>query len=271
VSASEDPPAPSQALAPVTHGWSLRTVSGNAAWKLVPERARPLARVLALTPAVLAGGALLAFLTFTHGTTWIFWVSFKGAKVGYLAVAGAGLARLSGRLVGWQLRRLAEAHATVASLRGARDGALVRVVGKVLAAESFTAAVSGRPAVLCHYEVRGGGMAAWHHVRGIDFLLEIDDGEPLLISVREAFLEDGPDTVSQQPAHPSVLGARTGANVVYREARLGPGDRIEALGVLSRQIDPTLSAGPERAPPLRLVVRAGGRLPLLVRKARAAG
>jgi hypothetical protein len=214
MSASEDLPAASQALTPVTHGWSLRTVSGNAAWKLVPERARPLARVLALTPAVVAGGALAALMLFTHRTTWIFWVSFKGAKLGYLAVAGAGLARLSGRLVGWQLRRVAEAHATVASLRGAREGALVRVVGKVLAAQPFTAAVSGLPAVLCHYEVRGGGAPARHDVRGIDFLLEIDDGEPLLVSVREAFLEDQPDTVTDQPTHPSVLGARAGDNVV---------------------------------------------------------
>jgi hypothetical protein len=272
MSASEDLPTGTQALVPVAHGWPLRTVSGNAVWKLLPERAQALARVLAVTPAVLASGVVLALIfRWSHGTMRLFFLPFKGLKIGYLAVAGAGLARLSGRLFGWQLRRVAAAHATSASLREARDGALVRVVGRVLATEPFTAALSGRPAVLCHYEVRGGGVAAQHEVRGIDFLLEIDEGEPLLVSVREAFLEDRPGKITAEPADASVLGARVGDGVEYREARLSPGDRIEALGVLTRQIDPTLSGGPERAPPLRMVVRAGAHVPLLLRHAPAVG
>jgi hypothetical protein len=254
-----------QALVPVSGGWPLCTATGNAVWKLTPPAAQPLARVLALTPVVAFSGAVLAALLYTRSGVWIFWAAKGGfAKLVSLGAGGAALVRLSARLVNWQLRRLAALHVSVASLRGSPPGSLVRVVGTVRAPEPFTSAVTGKPAVLAHYEARGESEHR-HHVRGIDFLLDIDDSEPVRVAVKKAYFDGRPGEETDTAADPAVVPLHGAGRITYREARIAPGDRVEAVGVLVREVDPTASAGPGRAPPLRLVIQGGPRLPVLLR------
>jgi hypothetical protein len=261
-------PRDERGLVPIKSGWPLRTATGHGVWRLAPPRAQPIARVLALTPAALFVGGLVALSIRSHGGLWIYWMLGKGgiAKLGFLTAAGAGLARLSSRLASWQLRRIAQVRASIASLRGSPAGSLVRVVGVVRAPEPFTSAVSGQPAVLAHYQSRPEGAPPQHEVRGIDFLLELEGGEAVRVAVEDAYFDDrlGPETTT--PADLAVVGGAGSGSVRYREALLAPGDTVEAVGVLVRAPDPALSAGPGRSPALRMIIQAGPRMPLLLRK-----
>jgi hypothetical protein len=263
------PDSGSNALAPVQDGWPLRTVTGNAVWKLVPPQARPLARVLSVLPATLFVGGLVGVALWTGGNFYIWWMLGKGSftKVGFLAAGAAGLARFSARLVRWQLRRLASLHVSMATLRGSPPGSLVRVVGTVRAETPFAAAVSGQPAVMTRYEVRPASGPASHQLRGVDFYLDVDGAdETIRVSVKDAYFDDHPAVDSDRPANFGVVGGGGCCDTRYREARLAPGDRIEAVGVLVREVDPLLTGGPGRAPGLRQVIRASAHLPLLLRK-----
>ncbi len=266
-------------LAPIADGWPLRTVTGNAIWKLVPPRARPLAKVLAVLPATLFVTGLVGLAVWTGGKLYVWWLISKGGitKFGFLAASAAGLARFSARIVRWQLRRLAAMHVTVASLRGSPPGSLVQVIGTVRAEVPFQAAVSGEPAVLAHYEVRLDSGTSAHQVRGVDFFLDVDGSESVRVAVQEAYLDDRQVFETATPANLSVAFpvscfemGESAKGARYREARLGPGDRVEAVGVLVREVDPSIAGGPGRTPGLRVVIQASPRLPLLLRKLPAA-
>jgi hypothetical protein len=262
------PDSGSNVLAPIQDGWPLRTVTGNAVWKLVPPQARPLARVLTVLPATLFVGGLVGMTLWTGGSLYLWWIIGKGGvtKLGFLAAGAAGLARLSARLVRWQLRRLASLHVSLASLRGSPPGSLVRVVGTVRAEAAFAAAVSGEPAVMTRYEVRPASGPASHQLRGVDFYLDLEGaGESVRVSVKDAYFDDRHALESNTPANFGVVGSGS-CDTRYREARLAPGDRIEAVGVLVREVDPQITGGPGRAPGLRQVIRASPHLPLLLRK-----
>jgi hypothetical protein len=263
----EPPDRHRNALAPIPDGWPLRSVSGNAFWKLVPRRARPLACVLSALPVTVVVSGLLGLAVWTGGQFYIWWLIGKGGvtKLGFLAAATAGMARFSARLVRWQLRRLAAMHVTVASLRGCPPGSLVRVVGTVRAEAAFTAAVSGEPAVLAHYEVRPDTGPRSHLVRGVDFFLDVDGSDAVRVAVADAYFDDRHALETPTPANFAVVG-HTGLGARYREARLAPGDRVEAVGVLIREVDPRVPCGPGREPGLRVVLQASPRLPLLLRK-----
>jgi hypothetical protein len=266
MSRPELPPVAHGQLSPIPSGWPIRTASGSGVWRLAPPRARGLARALTVTPAVLVGAGAVGLMVWGGVHPYLFWMLGKGglAKFGLLTAAGAAAARWSSRLVSWQLRRLAGLHRTVASLRGSRPGSLVRVVGTVRAEQPFAAAVSGQPAVVVHYETRAPHQPPRHQLRGIDFLLDVDASEAVRVAVKDCYFDDRPSLETSTPTDLSVVGAADGGR--YWEARLGPGDRVEALGVLVRQVDPALAGGPGRSPPLRLVIQASPRLPLFLRK-----
>jgi hypothetical protein len=263
------PDSETNALAPIQDGWPLRTVTGNAVWKLVPPRARSLARVLTVLPATLFVSGLVGMTLWIGGGFYVWWMIGKGSvgKFGFLAASAAGLARFSSRLVRWQLRRLAALHVSVGSLRGSPPGSLVRVVGTVRAETPFAAAVSGEPAVLTLYETRPASGPTSHQLRGVDFHLDVDGSEESIrVAVKDAYFDERHALESDSPANFGVVGSGLSGRTRYREARLAPGDRVEALGVLVREVDPLLTGGPGRAPGLRLVIRASPHLPLLLRK-----
>jgi hypothetical protein len=253
------PEAREQALEPVANGRLLRTSVGVPMWKLVPPPARTLAWALVATPAAALMVGLLGPVANGHDlkTSLLYWlVAIGGGAVLFRARA---LLRWCTRVANARLRRAA-LHVTAGSLRGSPAGSLVRVMGTVLAPEPFVSAVMGKPAVLAVYE----GTPAYHQVRGIDFMLEVDGGEAVRVAVQDAYFDEAAREESAAVARFRVVGNEAG--FFWREARIGPGDRVEAIGVLVREVDPTLAAGPGRDPPLRCVIRARGRTPLLLRR-----
>jgi hypothetical protein len=51
------------------------------------------------------------------------------------------------------------------------------------------------------------------------------------------------------------------------ESSVGPGDRVEVCGIVEHVLDPALENPSPREPPLRAVLMADGKTPLLVRRA----
>jgi hypothetical protein len=248
-------------MVPVANGWPLRICVGQGLWRTMPPGARRLAGVLFALPMGLLGVGVTGVAAAIGDASAVPLVAWFLALGGGLILAWLPLLfRLSTRLASRRLRRRAALHATAGSLRGSPPGSLVRVIGTVHAPEPFVSAVIGKPAVLALYEAGVGN----HQVRGIDFILEVDGGESVRVAVRDAYLDESPLQETTRPADLLVVGSA--GEATWREARIGPGDRVEVIGMLVREVDPTLAAGPGREPPLRWVIRAGAGMPLLVRR-----
>jgi hypothetical protein len=265
-------------LTPVEHGWPIRWAYGSSTWRLAPPRAQPFVRVLSWVPSVgLFGGIVSLYLAVGRGHWFLPWyLLIKGGvfKVGLVAGAGAALARFWGRMNGFFLRRAAVLYSGASWRRAPRHGALARVVGTVGNGPCFRSAVSGEPAVLVHYEIvpHGTEDASVHterqsEVRGIDFSIDSDRGEEVLICTRDVFMTEKPAGDVRAPANLTVLAAPPGG--IFREARIAPGDRVEAIGVLSYEMDPDGQRAHPRDIPRRLTLRGTRRFPLLLRKVRA--
>jgi len=255
-------------------------VRGVQTWRLAPVRAQPLVRVLSWVPAVgLVGGlaGLIVYLSFTSRmhVPWYLWIGKGGLmKVSLVGGAGAALARVWGRVAASFLRRSAQVYGMFAGQRP-RDGALVRVEGTVRQQECFTSAVSGEAAVFAHYEVRWSTQdrpdSAWartvwqrgNEIRGVDFLVGTDLGQPVRIHAEDVFLTTAPYAEWKEAAEPAVIGHAP--NGSYREAIISPGDRIEAIGILTHEVDPDADRPNPREMPKRLTLRGTRRVPLLVR------
>jgi hypothetical protein len=263
-------------LPPVEHGWRIRQAFGSATWRLAPPRAQPLVRLLSWVPAVGVFGAFTSacVVVAARGHLLLPWylMAAKGGtlKIGLVGAAGAGLGRLWGRTAAWFLRRTAVVYGRIAGIGPPLHGQLVRIVGTVRPEASFRSAVSGQPAVFVHYEVVPGATRdrspyrRRNDVRGIDFLVETGLGEPVRIHAQDAFIIDPPRGNVREPAEIGVIG--DAGRAVYREARIGPRDEIEAIGVLSYEVDPDGERAHPRDLPRRLTLRGTRRFPLLLRK-----
>jgi hypothetical protein len=263
-------------LTPVEHGWPIRFSFGASTWRLAPPRAHPLIRLLSWVPAVGLFGAATS-LVLTMGRTggpflpWYLLAKGATAKIGLVAAAGASMGRVWGRAAAWFLRRTAVVYGRIAGIGPPLHGQLVRVVGTVRSDAAFRSAVSGHPAVLVHYEVRPDSPLnrqehrLRHEVRGIDFLIDTGLGEPVRIHTRDAFIIDAPGGTTRHPVDPAVVGGDT-EDDLYREARIGPRDEIEAIGVLAYEVDPDGERAHPRDLPRRLTLRGTRRFPLLLRK-----
>jgi hypothetical protein len=273
--ATDDESLPER-LTPVEHGWCIRRAFGSSTWRLAPARAQPLVRILSWVPALGVFGVLtsLCVIVAARGHLILPWylMAAKGGtlKIGLVGAAGAGLGRLWGRAAAWFLRRTAVVYGRIAGMGPPLHGQLVRIVGTVRSDASFRSAVSGLPAVFVHYEVipDPGRHRSAHRrrndVRGIDFLVDTGVGEPVRIHAQDAFITDAPDGKTRKPADLRLVGGAP--NALYREARLGPRDEIEAIGVLSYEVDPDGERDHPRDLPRRLTLRGTRRFPLLLRK-----
>jgi hypothetical protein len=166
-------------------------------------------------------------------------------------------------------------------LADAPPGRCVCLSGVIARQPAVPTLFRGIPAVLFRNCVHDAD-----EVRGIDFDLELDGGEQAHVSVRRAFLVDRPTRAPEAPACGPVyaeptsegFGARLRSALlverspVFRtlgarhESSVGPGDRVEVVGVLHHELAPDAAAPFARLPPTRFVVRAGARRPLLVRR-----
>lgn len=165
------------------------------------------------------------------------------------------------RLVLARDRRRARVPA-VTTLAGAPEGRWIRVRGQVTAGAGFTSA-SGRPnVVLAAYlgTVSGlfsGGRRArvgWE-LHGVDFQLALEGGEQATVRVTRATWLDRPvrfpaDLASRRPLASRQIGRaeprRCDEQVacVYDERVLAPGDWVEVTGLVRREVDPAVEAGP---------------------------
>jgi hypothetical protein len=184
------------------------------------------------------------------------------------------------KLVAWYTLRRAFSRATRPDRPvDVAPGSLVRLTGLISDQRSVPSLFRGLPAVLARNCIGGAD-----EVRGIDFAIDLDDGERAWVCVRRAFLVDRPTRRRHAPAcgpvyaEPSAEGFRAHLRsavliepCVFRtfgtrhESSVGPGDRVEVTGVLHHELAPDAAAPFARLIPTRLVLRAGAG-ELLVRR-----
>jgi hypothetical protein len=174
----------------------------------------------------------------------------------------------------WQLEKARR----VASLADAPRGTLVRVTGTIAQQATVPTLFRGVPAVLFRNRVSSGDQT-----RGQDFLVDLDQGEQAKVAARRAFLLDPPTRTREPPACGPVSEDQVDGRVVLQpdlrfrrslrsgkrryESSVGPGDRVEVCGIVEHVLDPALENPSPREPPLRAVLMADGKTPLLVRRA----
>jgi hypothetical protein len=160
-------------------------------------------------------------------------------------------------------------------------GRLVCLTGVITAPAPVPTLFRGVPAVLFRDSIGGAD-----EVRGIDFDLELNSDERVRVCVRRAVLVDPPTRTQEAPACGPVYAAPAaegfGAHLcsalvvtpsplirtlgVRHESSVGPGDRVEVVGVLRHELAPEAAIPFARNLPTRFVLRAGERHPLLVRR-----
>jgi hypothetical protein len=184
-----------------------------------------------------------------------------------------------------RLRRKLARLEGLAFTRGYRDapsGSAVRVEGTVAADQpAFPSLFQGTPCVLAR-SARGGA----DELRGIDFMLSLDDGQRLRVAVRDAHLHDLPQPIDGPPrCGPVYASFLSGAERVprltsgllqqvpfvqralpLREVTVGPGDRVEVTGLIHHEVAPDGLATPGRQPPMRHVLRSAPHPPHTVRR-----
>ena len=202
-----------------------------------------------------------------------------GALVGGVILAAPLLAVIAGieivpRL---RLRRQFELAQRFASLDGAPSGSLVRVAGTIAPQATVPTLFRGVPAVLFRNRIANAD-----ETRGHDFLLDLDHGEQVKVAVRRSFLLEPPTRTREPPAcgpvSDHVVDGRQAlqSDLLVRhsvgswkrryESSVGPGDRVEICGIVEHVLDPALESRSPREAPIRPVLMADEKTPLLVRR-----
>lgn len=185
---------------------------------------------------------------------------------------------------GWNLRRAVDDSVELRrSLARTPAGTRLRVRGRVVDQPTVTTLFLAQPAVM--FRNRMGGV---DETRGLDFIIELEDGQRARVSARGAVLLDRPRRIRQPPAcgPVSVDQLATGGTPRLQrdldpppsswdrafpprlfESSISPGDEVEIIGVLHHEPAPDGVSTPGRQTPMRHVLRASPHLPLCVRKA----
>jgi hypothetical protein len=203
-----------------------------------------------------------------------------------LAVLTVGVFYGTGWLGRRRLRRLCSTPPARASdpLLQQPAGEAARVSGVISAGPTFPSLFRAQPSVLARSKVGSAD-----EMRGIDFTVILDDGARVLIAARGGYLLDTPAALDRPPACGPVYSERPQGKEHFgriasglhwdapwrsrlprrlRETSVGPGDRVEVMGVLEREVSPDGVAGGGRSMPMRLTLRSSDRIPLCVRKLR---
>ena len=154
---------------------------------------------------------------------------------------------------------------------------VVRVTGTIGSQATVPTLFRGVPAVLFRNR-----LADAEETRGQDFLLDLDQGEQAKVAARRAFLLDPPTRTDEPPACGPVCAYRVDRRFELRsdmferswfrsryrryESSVGPGDRVEVCGIVEHVLDPTMESPSQRQPPMRPVLMANEKTPLLVRQ-----
>lgn len=261
-------------LMPIPHGQLLRRIEWTRPWLLLPPGARG-----CLVPVSLA--ALFAIVTgvATTSLTPEFLVWLYGAAT--LPVLAAPV------LAERRLRHLAARRPLLRSVAGLRRGEVAKLRGRVLAGPTFETVGLRRPAVLASYagtvtyvtgRITDGISRPLHETRGLDFCVDLESGEKVVVRARDAyFLSQPPETRRlfwgrksqglptplRRLARATEEGAVTEA--IFGESSIAPGDEVEVMGVIDHEVTPEAAAA-GRGARLQSVLRAGALTPLLVRR-----
>jgi hypothetical protein len=163
-------------------------------------------------------------------------------------------------------------------------GRLVRLRGVITAQATVPTLFRGVPAVLFRNRI-----GAADETRGVDFALDVA-GQQIRIGARRSLLLDEPSRVREPPAcGPVYCDPWANPKLRDRSARLcsslfttppgwfkilpsrrfessvGPGDEVEVFGILHHEVDPDAGDAFSREVPVGRALRAGARLPLIVR------
>jgi len=218
------------------------------------------------------------FLVSRHGFIWVY---AKGIALLFAGGLYAG-DRAARAVVRRRLVALSHGDVALKRLGQEADGELVHVRGKVRAGQTLPSLFGSAPAVLRRVLVHFDG-ARWVNESGYDFWLVGDDGEDVLVEVSGARL------IAAEPSLVKVVGDTLDAAYALTQdasLRLPPGDgnlkihprspvtagevvvcdgdEVEVVGYKSRTVDLSIEARMERETPMRVTLRAGKEMPLLV-------
>ena len=272
------PQPDSDDLAANDTGWLLGR--GHPGWRLFPSLTRygpRLGHAAGFLPTILWSGHWLAGLTSHPLAPLILAVSLATA----LRVAAPRLTRALAEA--WVLRPFAKTRAPHPA--AAAPGTRVRLAGTICAQATVPSLFRGQPCVLSRNQ-----LAKADETRGIDFWMETNTGERILIHVRNAIFDDRPTPVPTEPScgpvwcdsgdrgRPRIRLEPAGVvefmNHVLPprpcETALRPGDKIEVCGLLHREAGPAGHALPGRGSPIYWSLRSGGKGWLVIRRASAA-
>jgi hypothetical protein len=163
---------------------------------------------------------------------------------------------------------------------GEARGQQVQVRGTVERPAGLLRTPKGRSAVLVRYhgskgrEGGPGAFSAWRwELHATDFCVRGADGREVWVDTRSILLLPHPPPVDSRslsdlrPLHVHI-GQEEGAPIswIYDEEIIAPGERVQVVGRLDLESHPDGSAGSDRQPRLRPVLRGTPGEPVLVRR-----
>jgi hypothetical protein len=261
-------------LAPTPGGWMLRRVERTRPWELLPPGTRG---TLVTTSMFTLAGLAIGILSASHFPELFVWV-----------YASSVLPLLCAPVIAERrLRRMAAANPFARSLAERRRGEVVKIRGRVRAGATFESAGLRQRVVLASYagtvtyvsgHITDGFARPWHETRGIDFTLDLPNGEAVTVRSRGVyFLPQPPETRRlfwgrNMQALPCPLRRLARADrhsavteTIFGETHLCPGDEVEVMGVLDHEVNPK-AAAVDRGARLHPLLRASELTPLLVRR-----
>jgi hypothetical protein len=197
----------------------------------------------------------------------------------FTLAGGLGLFGLQNLWKRWRADRRMDAAAPLYEAEGTR-GQTVRLVGVVQRPPALLATPKGHAGVLVRYQgcrgtSRGPGWAQpWRwELHAVDFCIRADDGRELWVDTRSLVLLPHPPVTGRYAVgqrrhlYLQATGERRGPlSWIYDEELIAPGDRIEVSGTLDMVPHPSASAGSDRGPRLRPVLRGTAASPVQVRR-----
>jgi hypothetical protein len=179
------------------------------------------------------------------------WLAARASRAGWVFARSRVAPRLLGRWATYQMRNLAP-RSSATDLVPAEQ---VRLVGVVESDTVAMAELSGVPAVVARHEVgeRGGGSVE-RGLHAVDFSLRLEDGNTVKVLARDAAARRALRLLDGEPHRWIGFRDRHGW---YCESRVAPGDKVEVIGQLSREIDVHAQRASDRQPGLAWTLVAG--------------
>jgi hypothetical protein len=190
------------------------------------------------------------------------------------AVVGGTLAPLPHYLRAWRNFRRRRYWLPTAQLDGVAPGTPVRVRGIVEATgEAYLDSGSGMTAVFSRTVFAHAGAGLREEIRGVPFDVRLLGGGAVRLDPATLLLLDPPRRLERfTPEVQAAVGRKRPGlfRDQYRQSRLAPGDAVEALGYLARDVHPDGAAAPGRGVPLVHSLAPAQDGHVLVRKLRRA-